>query len=70
MRILWLSLGIFLISLLLNDQPSRLQAEESETKKILYFTHEPGTYHRYTPQLAIFRQPRQTGWVGAYGDDR
>lgn len=24
--------------------------------KVLYVTHEPGKYHRYSPQLAIFKE--------------
>ena len=32
-------------------------------KKVLYFTHEPGRYHKYGPQMAIFRDIAQkAGW--------
>ena len=63
MRIFWLSLGIFLGCLLLGKHLPALRADEPAAKKVLYFTHEPGTYHRYTPQLAIFRQlAKQAGW--------
>ena len=59
MRILCFSLGI-VFALLLGQT---LRAAEKEAPKILYFTHEPGTYHRYTPQLAIFRQlAKRAGW--------
>ena len=62
MRMLRLSIGIIFV-LLLSPRIAPLQATETETKKILYFTHEPGTYHRYTPQLAIFRQlAKRAGW--------
>ncbi len=63
MRIFWLSVGIFLVCLLLGKHLPALRADEPAAKKVLYFTHEPGTYHRYTPQLAIFRQlAKQAGW--------
>ena len=62
MRMLRLSIGIFFV-LLLSQRCYLLQANEIEKSKILYFTHEPGTYHRYTPQLAIFRQlAKRAGW--------
>ena len=32
-------------------------------KKVLYFTHEPGRWHKYTTQLQIFRQiAKKAGW--------
>ena len=32
-------------------------------KKVLYYTHEPGHWHKYTPQLAIFRGiAKEAGW--------
>ncbi len=34
-------------------------AKNAAKKKVLYFTHEPGRYHKYTPQLAIFREIAQ-----------
>lgn len=36
----------------------------AEQHKVLYVTHEPGTYHKYTPQLALFRDviAKQAGW--------
>lgn len=52
------SIGLYLIV-----TASFARAAEEAPKKILYFTHEPGTYHRYTPQLAIFRELAQrAGW--------
>ena len=31
--------------------------------KVLYFTHEPGKWHEYTPQLAIFKEiAEKAGW--------
>ena len=32
-------------------------------KKVLYFTHEPGRWHKYTPQLAEFQKiAKEAGW--------
>ena len=32
-------------------------------KKVLYFTHEPGRWHKYTPQLAEFKAiAKEAGW--------
>ena len=54
---------LYLIGLYLIVTASFALAAEEAPKKILYFTHEPGTYHRYTPQLAIFRELAQrAGW--------
>lgn len=34
-----------------------------EKKKVLYFTHEPGKYHKYTPQKEIFiKLAEKAGW--------
>ncbi|MDA0766594.1 MAG: ThuA domain-containing protein [Verrucomicrobia bacterium] len=31
--------------------------------KVLYVTHEPGTFHKYTPQMAIFKEiGEKAGW--------
>jgi hypothetical protein len=43
--------------------PSVLAADEAKAKKVLYVTHEPGRWHKYTPQLAIFRElAKEAGW--------
>ena len=34
--------------------------ETPAKKKVLYFTHEPGRYHKYTPQLALFKEIAKT----------
>ena len=35
----------------------------AEKTKVLYVTHEPGRWHKYTPQLAIFKQiGEKAGW--------
>jgi hypothetical protein len=35
--------------------------------KVLYVTHEPGTYHEYTPQLAAFKNiAKKAGWEVTY----
>ena len=61
MQILYRSFVLYFFLSLLGN--TTLQADQPPKKKILYFTHEPGTYHRYTPQLAIFRQLAQrAGW--------
>jgi len=36
-----------------NKNETRAEAKE---KKVLYVTHEPGKYHKYTPQLAEFKK--------------
>ncbi|MCM8533949.1 MAG: ThuA domain-containing protein [Lentisphaeraceae bacterium] len=39
--------------------PSFLSAE----KKVLYFTHEPGRWHKYTPQISEFKDiGKEAGW--------
>lgn len=39
------------------------QKKADGQKKVLYFTHEPGRYHKYTPQLALFREiGKRAGW--------
>ncbi|MEJ6571408.1 MAG: ThuA domain-containing protein [Akkermansiaceae bacterium] len=38
-------------------------AQAAEKTKVLYITHEPGKYHKYTPQLAIFKEVgKKAGW--------
>ncbi|MFT5465187.1 MAG: hypothetical protein ACI8UO_000274 [Verrucomicrobiales bacterium] len=35
----------------------------AEDPKVLYVTHEPGTYHKYTPQMAVFKEiGEKAGW--------
>lgn len=35
--------------------------------KVLYVTHEPGTYHKYTPQMAVFKEiAKKAGWEVTY----
>lgn len=35
----------------------------AEGKKVLYVTHEPGRWHKYTPQLEIFKEiGKKAGW--------
>ena len=35
----------------------------AEKKKVLYFTHEPGKWHKYTPQKAMFiKLAEKAGW--------
>ncbi len=53
-----LSLGIFLIVAFASFLPTAKAG-----KKVLYFTHEPGRWHKYTPQLAMFRDvAKKAGW--------
>jgi len=38
-------------------------AYSAKNPKVLYITHEPGKYHKYTPQLKIFKEVGQkAGW--------
>ncbi len=54
--------SIAISSIAMADEDN-VAGEDNRPKKILYFTHEPGTYHKYTPQLAIFRQlAKRAGW--------
>ncbi len=42
---------------------SALPTQAADAKKVLYVTHEPGRWHKYTPQLAIFREiAKKEGW--------
>ena len=38
-------------------------AQAADAKKVLYFTHEPGRWHKYTPQMEIFKTiGKDAGW--------
>jgi hypothetical protein len=38
-------------------------ANAADAKKVLYFTHEPGRWHKYTPQMEIFKKiGKDAGW--------
>ena len=40
-----------------------LSALIADAKSVLYVTHEPGRYHKYTPQLAAFKEiGEKAGW--------
>jgi hypothetical protein len=40
-----------------------LMASAMAEKKVLYFTHEPGRWHKYTPQVAEFKAiAKSAGW--------
>ena len=35
----------------------------ADAKKILYFTHEPGKWHKYSPQKEVFiKVAKEAGW--------
>ena len=45
---------LLLVGLMTLGAADRLAA--ADKKKVLYVTHEPGRWHKYTPQMAIFKQ--------------
>ena len=60
-------IGFFVLSYCLISTLAQRHASadepKAETKRVLYVTHEPGTYHKYTPQLEIFRGiAKRAGW--------
>lgn len=65
-RSLVVGLTLFVVSLFsgVSSAEDKAAAKDSDSaKKVLYFTHEPGKWHKYTPQLAMFNQIAQkAGW--------
>lgn len=46
--------GVVFMALSSNSEAQTTQKKKDDRLKVLYVTHEPGTYHAYTPQREIF----------------